>query len=97
MERNCLLGNERQHHQFKDRIFKMQAEMYILKQYLKGKGSVKALAAQSCPTLYGPMDFSAHGILRQEHWSGPPFLLQEIFRPKDQTCFPCTAGGFFTI
>ena len=39
---------------------------------------------QSCPTLYNPMDCSppdssAHGIPREEYWSGLPFLLQGIF------------------
>ena len=45
---------------------------------------VKVLVAQSCPTLCDSMDCSppgssVRGILRQEHWSGLPSLLQGIF------------------
>ena len=38
--------------------------------------SVKVLAAQSCPTLWDPMDCSppgSMGLSRQEYWSGLPF------------------------
>ena len=36
------------------------------------------LVVQSCPILcdpmdYSPPDYSVHGILRQEYWSGLPF------------------------
>ena len=35
------------------------------------------------------------GFSRKEYWSGLP-LLQGIFRPRNQTCVSCIAGGFFT-
>ena len=43
---------------------------------------VCVLVAQPCPTLGDPTDcsqpgFSVHGILRQEYWSGLPFLSPE--------------------
>ena len=30
-------------------------------------------AAQSCPALCNPMDYTDHGILQPEYWSGEPF------------------------
>ena len=31
---------------------------------------VKVKVTQSCPTLYDPMDYTVHGILEAEYWSG---------------------------
>ena len=64
---------------------------------------VKVLVAQSCSTLWDPMDCSppgssVQGILRQEYWSGQPFpSLGGSSRPRDQTWVSSTAGRFFTI
>ena len=35
--------------------------------------STSVKGARSCPTLCNPMDYTVHGILRPEHWSGEPF------------------------
>ena len=49
---------------------------------------VKTLVAQSCPTLFDPMDCVAHqtppsvGFSRQEYWSGLPFSSETD--PKDE-------------
>ena len=42
------------------------------------KDSIQPSCAQSCPTLYNPMDgsppgSSVHGILQQKYWRGLPF------------------------
>ena len=34
---------------------------------------MKVKVAQLCLTLCDPMDYTVHGILRQEYWSGLPF------------------------
>ena len=31
---------------------------------------VKVKVAQSCPTLFDPMDYIVHGMFRLEYWSG---------------------------
>ena len=65
---------------------------------------VKALAAQSHPTLWDPMDCVAHQALlsvefsRQEQWSGEPFpspgdLPDAGIKPG----VSCIAGRLFTI
>ena len=44
--------------------------------------STKVLAAQSCPTLFDPMDCSppdSMGFSRQEYWSGLPFPFPGVF------------------
>ena len=58
----------------------------------------KVLVAQSCPTLYNPIDCnppgsSIHGILqaRIQEWVAIPFP------PRDGTCISCTVGRFLTI
>ena len=33
---------------------------------------MKVKVAQLCPTLCYPMDYTVHGILRPEYWSGEP-------------------------
>ena len=64
--------------------------------------SLKALVAQSCPTLCGPMDCSppgssAHGILQARilEWVATP-PSRGSSRPRDQTRVSCTAGRVFT-
>ena len=64
---------------------------------------VCVLVFQSCPTLCDPMDCSqptpsVHEILpaRMLEWVVIPFS-RESSPPRDQTCFPCFSGRFFTI
>ena len=59
--------------------------------------------AQSCPTLYNPMDSGAHraplsmGFSRQEYWRGLPRLLQGLFPTLEwNPRLPHLAGAFFT-
>ena len=67
------------------------------------KHTVKALVAQSCPTLCDPMDCSSpdssfHGILQARilEWVASPFP-RGSSQPRDQTWVSCIAGRFFTI
>ena len=57
---------------------------------------VKVKVAQSCPTLWDPMDF--HGILQARilEWVAFPFS-RGSSQPRDRTQVSHTAGGFFTI
>ena len=58
------------------------------------------LVAQSCPTLFNPMDYNLPGsscpwgFSRQEYWSGLPCPPPGI-EPTSFTS-PALAGGFFT-
>jgi len=52
--------------------------------YKSGECLLPVLVAQLCLTLCDPMDcsppdFSVHGILQQEYWSGLPFPPPGIF------------------
>ena len=60
--------------------------------------------AQSCPTLYNPVDCSpaplSMGFSKQEYWSGLPFpspgdLPDPRIKPVSPAA-PALAGGFFT-
>ena len=58
--------------------------------------------AQSCTTLYHPMDCclpgsSIHGILQARilEWLALPYSKDSSW-PRDQTCISCAAGGFLT-
>ena len=61
------------------------------------------LVAQSCPTLFDPMDYSppdffVHGILQARIWKWVAILFSRgSSQPRDQTWVSCTAGRFFTI
>ena len=48
--------------------------------------SVKVKVAQSCPTLYDPMDYTVHGILQARilEWVAIPFS-RGSSKPRDQT------------
>ena len=59
---------------------------------------VKVLVAQSCPTLWDPMDYSppgsyVPGVLqaRTLEWVAIPFSRGSP-QPRDQTRVPCIAG-----
>ena len=62
---------------------------------------VKVLVAQSCPTLYDPMDCNllgscVHGIFQARilEWIAIPFL-RGSYWPRDWTQVSCIAGRFF--
>ena len=59
------------------------------------KGKVKA--AQSCPTLCDPMDYTVHGTLQARilEWVAFPFS-RGSSQPRDQTQVSRIAGRFFT-
>ena len=63
---------------------------------------VKALVAQSYPTLCDPRTVACQaplsmGFSRQEYRVDCHFLLQRIFPTRDQTQVSCTAGKLFTV
>ena len=53
--------------------------------------------AQSCPTLWDPMDYRVHGILQARilEWVAVPFS-RVSSQSRDQTQVCRIAGGFFT-
>ena len=55
-------------------------------------------AAQSCPTLCSPIDYTVHGILwsRILEWVAFPFS-RPSSQPRDQTQVSRITGGFLTI
>ena len=59
--------------------------------------SLKVKVAQSCPTLYDPMDYTVRGILQARilEWVAFPFS-RGSSQPRDQTQVSHIAGGFFT-
>ena len=54
-------------------------------------------AAQSCLTLWDPIDYTVHGILQARilEWVASPFS-RGSSQPRDQTQVSCIAGRFFT-
>ena len=62
-------------------------------------GRVKVKVAQSCLTLWDPMDYTAvHGILQARilEWVAFPFS-RGSSQPRGQTQVSCIAGRFFII
>ena len=63
--------------------------------------NVKVLVAQSCLTLFNPVDCSPpgsslQGIFQQEYWNGLPFLSPgDIPDPGIETTYPALVGGCF--
>ena len=53
--------------------------------------------AQSCPTLWDPVDYTVHGILQARilEWVAFPFS-RGSSQPRNQTWVSCIAGRFFT-
>ena len=53
--------------------------------------------AQSCPTLWDPVDYTVHGILQATilEWVAVP-VSRGSSQPRDQNQVSCIAGGFFT-
>ena len=60
-------------------------------------GPVKVQAAQPCPALWDPTDYTVHGILqaRTLQWAAVPFS-RGSSQPRDRTQVSHIAGGFFT-
>ena len=58
---------------------------------------LKVKVAQSCPTLFDPMDFTVYGILQAGilEWVAFPFS-RGSSQSRDRTQVSHIAGGFFT-
>ena len=58
---------------------------------------MKVKFAKLCPTLWDPMDYTVHRILRARilEWVAFPFS-RAFSQPRDLTHVFCVAGGFFT-
>ena len=58
---------------------------------------VKVKVAQSCPTLWDPMEYTVHGILQARilEWVAVPSS-RGPSQPRDRTQVSRIAGGFFT-
>ena len=77
-------------------------ESFLLFKSFRYRRCCCCLVAQSCPTLYDPMDCSppgssVHGISQARilEWVTISFS-RESSRPRDQTWVSCIAGRFFT-
>ena len=77
-------------------ILGISCRAHCLAFYLKHLMKLKV--AQLCPTLFDPMDYTAHGILQAKllEWVAFPFS-RGSSQPKDQTQVSRIAGRFFTI
>ena len=67
-----------------------------------GNNLMRVLIAQSCPTLFDPMDCSlpgslVHGILQTRILEGCVPSSRGSSRPRDGTLVSCIAGRFFTV
>ena len=58
---------------------------------------LKVKVAQSCLTLFDPMDYTVHRVLQAKilEWVDFPFS-RESPQPRDRTQLSCITGGFFT-
>ena len=59
---------------------------------------VKVKVAQLCPTLFDPMDYTVHGILRARilEWIALP-IFRGSSQPRDRTQAFHIADGTFTV
>ena len=64
---------------------------------LRQSGEEKVKAAQLCPTLCDPMDYTVHGIFQARilEWLGIPFF-RKSSQPRDGTQVSHIASEFFT-
>ena len=64
---------------------------------VKIERKVKVKVAQSCPTLWDPMEDAVPGILQARilEWVAFPFSRRSS-QPRDRTQVSRIAGGFFT-
>ena len=79
-----------------------QLSHWTITSFLLGPTSLVCVCARSCLTLCDPMNCSqpgssVHGILQARilEWVAIPFS-RGFSQPRDQTCFSCIVGGFFT-
>ena len=58
---------------------------------------MKVKVAQTCLTLFDPVDYTVLGILQARilEWVAIPFF-RGSFQPRDRTQVSCIVGGFFT-
>ena len=58
---------------------------------------MKVKVAQSCLTLFDPMDYTVHGILQARILEWVDFSFSRgSSQSRDRTQVSCIAGGFFT-
>ena len=58
--------------------------------------NMKVKVAQSCPTLWDPMDYTVQGTLQARILAWPSFPFSRgSSQPRDLTQVSCIAGGFF--
>ena len=58
---------------------------------------MKVKVAQSCLTLFDPMDYTVHGILQARILEWVDFCFSRgSSQSRDRTQVSCIAGGFFT-
>ena len=58
---------------------------------------MKVKVAQSCLTLFDPMDYTVHGILQARILEWVDFSFSRASsQSRDRTQVSCIAGGFFT-
>ena len=59
--------------------------------------TLKMKVAQSCLTLFDPMDYTVHGIIQPRilEWVAYPFS-KGSSQPRDRTQVSHIVGGFFT-
>ena len=73
-------------------VRRQQCEFSFVKSCLK----LKVKVAQSCPTLWGPMYYTVHGVLQARilEWVAFPFS-RGSSQPRDWTQVSCIMGRFF--
>ena len=57
---------------------------------------VKVKVVQSCPTLWGPMDYTVHEILQARILEWVAFPFSRTFQPRERSQVSHIARGFFT-
>ena len=72
-------------------------QLYI-RVYFQTLSLVKVKAAQLCPTLCDPMDYTVHGILQARilEWVAFP-LSRASSQPRDETQVSRIAGGLYQL
>ena len=79
-----------EHHELKNqnqRVLAKEKAFLVFKLHCyRSPGGLKVKVAQSCPTLWDPMDYTVHGILpaRILEWVAVPFS-RGSFQPRDRT------------
>ena len=75
--------------------FILKSHIYF--QFVLVKYLTYVIVTQSCLTLYDPMDYTVHGILKATvlEWVAFPFSRRSS-QHRDRTLASHVAGGFFT-